>query len=415
MHSLSELASQIRSQGYHAVTKKIELSPEPSDPGGQPPCRSHQPLELGFFAWNVKGGMTASTAVLENPERYQDYWKWPQASRLIKLAEDVGFDYEVPFSRWIGHGGETQYNDSSLDGLTSAAALASITRDILLFSTVHVTYKFHPLHFAKFGATVDHISGGRWALNIVSGYSYREMAAFGISPKIPHDLAYEMADEFTTLLKYLWAGDEPIEFIGKYYTVLGAIVSPKAIRRPRPILMSAGNSEVGLDFACRQADWAFITAPTLEAYKTRVEEVHRKAAKYKREVHAATMVYVIMDSTDARANATAEHVAENVDRTATRNFIDTLKAISYGEEFLSPRGDEHDPWYGVGKDQFLHIAMGIGAWWLIGSYETVAQQLRALHDIGIESVLVSFFDPLRGLHQTEDDLLPLLKKMNLRR
>jgi FMNH2-dependent dimethyl sulfone monooxygenase len=81
------------------VFKNVEYSSRCYDPGGQPACRSEQPLELGFFAWNIKGGMTASKAVLENPERYQDYWKWPQASRLVKLAEDVGFDYQVPFAR----------------------------------------------------------------------------------------------------------------------------------------------------------------------------------------------------------------------------------------------------------------------------------------------------------------------------
>jgi FMNH2-dependent dimethyl sulfone monooxygenase len=397
------------------MAKQIEVLRGPVDPGGQPPARNHQPLELGFFAWNVKGGMTASKAVLSDPARYQDYWQWESARRLVRIAEEVGFDYQVPFSRWIGQGGDTSYNDSSLDGLTAAAALAPLTRDILLFSTVHVTYKFHPLHFAKFGATVDHISGGRWALNIVSGYSYREMAAFGITPKIPHDEAYDMADEFTTLLKYLWAEEEPIEFRGKYYTALGAYVSPKPTRRPRPILMSAGNSEVGLDFACRQADWAFMSSPTFEGYKARVDEIHRKAAKYGRDVHAAAMVYTIMDSTTERARATADWVAEEVDRAATRNFIDTLKSISYGEEFLAPQGQQDDPWYGVGREQFLHIAMGIGAWWLIGSYDEVAEQVRELHRLGVESVLFSFFDPIRGLHQMEDHLLPRLRKMGLRR
>ena len=59
-----------------------------------------------------------------------------------------------------------------------------------------ITYRFHPLHIAKFGATIDHISKGRWGLNIVSGYSAREMAAFGFKEPIGHDEAYAMADEF---------------------------------------------------------------------------------------------------------------------------------------------------------------------------------------------------------------------------
>ena len=69
---------------------------------------------------------------------------------------------------------------------------------------------------------------------------------------------------------------------------------------------------------------------------------------------------------------------------------------------------------GVGKDMFLRIALGIGAWQIIGSYETVAERIRELHEIGIESVLMCFFDPLGGLHHMEDEILPILKKMGLR-
>ena len=73
-----------------------------------------------------------------------------------------------------------------------------------------------------------------------------------------------------------------------------------------------------------------------------------------------------------------------------------------------------DPWLGMGKDKYVRFALGLGAWQLFGSYQSVAEQIRELYETGLESVLVAFFDPLRGLHQMEDDLLPLLKKMNLR-
>src|ERR1700730_4199798 len=95
--------------------KKVDQLTGPFDPGGQPETRSGQPLELGFFAWNIKGGMTASKAVLSNPARYQNFWEWPRASRLVRLAEEVGFDYQVPFAQWVGHGGPTEYNETSLD------------------------------------------------------------------------------------------------------------------------------------------------------------------------------------------------------------------------------------------------------------------------------------------------------------
>lgn len=394
--------------------RKAEILRGPFDPGGQPETRTGDAMELGFFAWNIKGGMTASKGVLSNPKRYQDFWHWDSASRLVQLAEQVGFDYQVPFARWIGQGGATDYNDSNIDFLSSAAALAPITEKLGLFSTAHVTYKFHPLHFAKFGATIDFISKGRWGLNIVAGYSAREQAAFGMKEPIPHDRAYDMADEFTTLLKYLWTSEERVEFEGEFYQSYGGVVSPKPIRSPRPVIMSAGNSEVGIDFACRQADWVFVTAPTLDGYKARVEEVQRLSGKYCRDVRASTMVYVIEDSTDGKAEATKRWLEDEVDHQATRNFIDSMKRMSYSDEFFDKGGDEDDPWSGVGKDMFLRIALGIGAWQIIGSYETVAERIRELHEIGIESILMCFFDPLGGLHHMEDEILPILKKMGLR-
>ena len=102
--------------------KKVEVINGPFDPGGQPETHIGQPLELGFFAWNIKGGMTASKAVLKDPPRYQNFWEWPNSMRLVQLAEEVGFDYQVPFGRWIGQGGETDYNGAALDFLASAAA-----------------------------------------------------------------------------------------------------------------------------------------------------------------------------------------------------------------------------------------------------------------------------------------------------
>lgn len=395
--------------------KFAEITRGPFDPGGQPDTRIGQPMELGFFAWNIKGGMTASKGVLTNPERYQDFWHWDRASRMVQLAEEIGFDYQVPFARWVGQGGETDYNESNLDFLTSAAATAPITSKLALFSTAHVTYKFHPLHFAKFGATIDFISKGRWGLNIVTGYSAKEQAAFGIDPLIDHDVAYDMADEFCTLMKYYWSENEPIEFEGKYYQSYGGYVSPKPVRHPRPVIMNAGNSDIGVDFACRQADWLFITAPTLEDYRQKVEDAHKKAAKYGRNVRTATMVYVIQDSNDEKAFATKRWLEDEVDHVATRNFVKSIKRTAYADNFFDGKDDEEDPYGGVGKEMFLRIALGIGAWQITGSYESVAERIRELHEVGIESILMCFFDPLGGLHDMEDHILPIMKKMGLRK
>jgi len=178
--------------------------------------------------------------------------------------------------------------------------------------------------------------------------------------------------------------------------------------------MNAGNSDVGIDFACRQAGWVFVTAPTLDGYHERVALAHRKAAEYGREVRIATMVYVIQDSSNEKAQATKRWLEDEVDHEATLNFVNSLKRTAYSTEFFE--GDEEeDPYGGVGEEMFLRVALGIGAWQITGSFETVAESIRELHDIGIESILMCFFDPLGGLHHMEDEILPIMKRMGLRK
>ena len=63
--------------------------------------------------------------------------------------------------------------------LLATCAVAALTHNLILIATVHVLYGWHPLHLAKFGATADHISRGRWGLNPVTGYQPQEMAMFG--------------------------------------------------------------------------------------------------------------------------------------------------------------------------------------------------------------------------------------------
>ncbi len=89
-------------------------------------------------------------------------------------------------------------NGQALDSFISLAAMAAITQRIMLISTVHVLYgPWHPLHFAKFGATLDHIAKGRWGVNVVTGHRAVEHEMFGWS-RIDHDRRYELAAEFNS-------------------------------------------------------------------------------------------------------------------------------------------------------------------------------------------------------------------------
>ena len=84
------------------------------------------------------------------------------------------------------------------------------------------------------GATIDFVSQGRWGLNVVTGSSNRrENLMFGQQP-FEHDTAYEVADEFVTLMKWLWASDEPIDFEGQHYQSYDALIRPVRCANPAP-------------------------------------------------------------------------------------------------------------------------------------------------------------------------------------
>ena len=101
-----------------------------------------------------------------------------------------------------------------------------MTKKIVLINTVHILYAWHPLHLAKFGAALDHISGGRWGINVVTGYKPSEYRMFGLDT-IDHDLRYDMADEFTTILERLWDEDEDLTFDGRFWKTEKAFLAPK--------------------------------------------------------------------------------------------------------------------------------------------------------------------------------------------
>ena len=392
---------------------KAEIFRGPFDPGGQPEVATGQPLELSFFAWNVQGGLSATKAVLSNPARYRDYWHWPTASKLLMTADRIGFDHQVQYGMWSGWGGATAWNSAGLDFATAGTASAVVTERLNLFSTVHVGYRFHPMHIAKLGASMDFISNGRWGLNVVTGMILTDFQKFGFKERPDGPVRYDMADEFVTLLKYLWANERPVDFEGEYYQCYGGYVAPKPVRKPRPILMNAGQSEAGFDFACRQADWVFVVPPKgrLEDYADLVNKAHQLAARYGRRVRIGAMCYCVMEDTDEQAQATVDWLEENADTEAIRFYM----RQTIGTASAMDVDDKDDPYAGLGRDQFMKVALGMTGYQFFGSYETVAEKMRALHEVGVDNLVIGFFDPQRALQQMEQHVLPILKRMGLRK
>ncbi|MFT4232787.1 MAG: LLM class flavin-dependent oxidoreductase [Leucobacter sp.] len=393
----------------------------PFDPGGQPDLGPDKHLHLSLFAWNVSNGLSASKVVLDDPESRQNAWQWKNSQRLLRLLDSSGMDSALQYGMWVGYGGEVEWNDHHYDWATAGAITAAVTERVGIFQTIHVGYNISPMFIAKQTAAVDHVSGGRGGVNIVAGQNAVDYAQFGLEGPPPQPIRYAIADEMTTAMKLLWTSDEPVDFEGEYFQLYGAQISPRATSRPRPVLVNAAASPIGLDYATRQCDALFVTASG-ETWAEKAARIHGMAAEHNRKVRVAAMCYVVMDDDQSKVDDLVEEMRRRIDREALENWLTMsghIMASEPGGENLVDKGlyglDRQasgaaaDPYLGLGKEDYEELGMGMGAYQLFGTYEKVADELIELYNLGIGQFALCFLDPMKGVQQMKERVIPILQ------
>ena len=361
---------------------------------------SDHKMILGLFLPMQQGAWSPSRAPRSTS------WTFDYIARCARMAEDFGFDLVFGLAQWLGkggYGGEMRFREHEVDPIIANAALSSLTKSIVLINTVHVLYAWHPLHLAKFGAAMDHISGGRWGINVVTGYKPSEYRMFGLEP-IEHDLRYVMADEFTTIMKRLWAEDEELTFEGKFWKTEKAFLAPKPGSR-RPFLVNAASSGAGLDYAAKHSDLIFITSPagadpakTCEALPAHNAKIKGLARQLGREVKTVINPHVICRATEREAQEAYRTILDNEDPVAADTFVQTLQS----GDTASWRGHSRAQWVIGGN---VH---------LVGTPEQIVEWLARLYAAGCDGVQVNFFDYLPDLDFFGREVLPLMRQAGLR-
>ena len=350
-------------------------------------------FKLAVFGLNVSGGLSATSA--EGRLRGGD---WAEVRRLGLAADAAGFDALIPIARWKGYGGATDWNDLCFETFTWAAGLAAITQRIQVFATVQVP-TVHPVRAAKEAVTVDHISGGRFGLNVVAGWNEAEIKMFGQTPRSKQE-RYEAADEFVRFLKRLWTEDS-FDFDGRFFQAAVAHGAPHPIQKPGPLIMSAGGSQDGSNFAAKQADIQFLNLQTLDGAAELVAGLKRRARDtYGREVQVMTCLYIICRETEQEARDYFSYVArETGDMVAAQNMLDALLPTSSFQAL---------------PEVLEHICAGFGAIALIGTPTQVVDGFKKLAEIGLDGAAVSWVNYDEGIRQYQDVLLPMLRLAGLR-
>jgi dimethylsulfone monooxygenase len=360
-----------------------------------------QPLMLGVFLPLQTGGWSQSTL-----PRGTD-WSFEYNLALTRAAEDLGFELAFGLSQWLpkgGFGGEMHYRENFLDPFVSAVALGAATRSILLFGTIHILYgPWHPMHLAKFLATGDHITGGRFGANIVTGYAANEPGMFGLD-RPAHDLRYQMADEFMAVCEDLWAGDDDLTFTGEHWSLTDAYVSPRP-RYGRPLLVSASGSPAGFAYGGRHSDLVFTSSPAGERYDSAVaalpDHIHaiKEAARAEgREVRVLINPTVVSRPTRGEAQDYYQAIMDHADMGSIAKFTGRHAA-------------------GDSQSWLDHSARGRavgGHVHLVGSPDDIVEQLAGLHAAGIDGVQLTFYDYLPELAFFGEEIIPRLEKVGLR-
>lgn len=355
-------------------------------------------LKLGVFGHN--GPPPSMTNV---PELFKP--TWDNSIRVSQMVDAAGFEAIVPYARWRPFGAANANNGKVFETATWAAATAASTSHSCVMATLH-TSALHPILAAKQATTIDHISHGRFAINIVCGWFVPEIEMFGGEIR-PHGDRYAHAHEWIELMKLVWSTEEPVDFEGKHIRAKGAVSLPKPVQTPFPALMNAGGSPEGQHFAAKHCDIAFVLPqnPSPEAVRAQVE-TYRKLAReeYGRHIQVWCTGYVVQRETEAEANQYVKrYVEEFGDNEAADMFI---KYQLESAKTIAPDV--------VNKIRHALMA-GAGGISLVGTADQISEKLKLLSDCGLDGILLSWIDYEEGMHSFTADVLPRLVQMGLRK
>jgi alkanesulfonate monooxygenase SsuD/methylene tetrahydromethanopterin reductase-like flavin-dependent oxidoreductase (luciferase family) len=345
-------------------------------------------LKIGLFGANCSSGR----AVTKVPERWSG--TWPDNLQLAQMADAAGIDFMLPIGRWKGYGGETGYQEATLETVTWATGLLAATSRITVFGTVHAPL-FHPVIAAKQMVTADHVGEGRFGLNIVVGWNDGEFEMFGVEQR-EHATRYEYAQEWIDAIKLMWSEREEFDYDGQF------IKLKKVRAKPKPY---GGASPVGRAFAVKNCDAFFMQASRTSVDETaaRVAAAKAAAAAQAREIKVFTVGIIICRPTMKQAEDYHHHV--NVDQ-ADWSAVDQLLGLRNItpetvpiEEFMRQRS------------QFAHGNSGVP---IVGDPDHVARQLIELSRAGLNGIAVSLVNYADELPYLRAEVLPRLEQAGLR-
>ncbi|HSA49694.1 MAG TPA: LLM class flavin-dependent oxidoreductase [Yinghuangia sp.] len=242
-----------------------------------------------------------------------------------------------------------------LDLSVVLGVLSQATSKIGLGATYSTTY-YAPFHVARTFATLDHLSGGRAAWNVVTSVNDSEAQNFGVKQHMSPTERYDRADEFLEAVAGLWDTWEAdalihdreagiyadpdkvheLNYHGKHFDVRGPLTVPRT-PQGRPVVLQAGSSGRGRDFAARWAELIFTGDPGIEVARSHYADQKKRIAELGRDpssVKICPMAYTVIGESEA-------HAAER-EQTFLNDLVHPMASLTLLSELMNYDFAAHD-------------------------------------------------------------------------
>ncbi|MDP4097080.1 LLM class flavin-dependent oxidoreductase [Paenibacillus sp. P96] len=411
----------------------------------------HKQLKLGALLHGVGGGTSM--------------WRHPDA------LPDASVDFEL-YKRWIQKAEAGKFdlifiadglyiNEKSIphflnrfEPITILSTLAAVSKHIGLVGTLSTTYS-EPFTVARQFASLDMISGGRAGWNVVTSPLEGSALNYGGKEHPEHDKRYDIAAEYLEVTRGLWDSWEddafvrdketgvffdpqkmhPLNHEGKYFSVKGPLNIARS-KQGQPVIFQAGSSEVGKNYASREADAVFTGHETLAEAAEFYRDVKDRVAAFGRnpgEVLIFPGIAPIIGSTPEEAERKYQEVAGLV---TIENALNYLGRFFEHHDFSQYSLDEPFPDVGdLGKNSFqsgtdkikknarekgltlrqVALQSATPRSGFIGTPEQVADQIQAWFEAeAADGFMITAAVP-KGLEEFVDLVVPILQERGIYR
>ncbi|MBO0768035.1 MAG: dimethyl sulfone monooxygenase SfnG [Solirubrobacterales bacterium] len=357
-----------------------------------------EPLRFAYWVPNVSGGLVTSTI-----EQRTD-WSFEYNRKLARIAERGGFDYALSQVRYTAsYGAEYQHESTSF-----SLALLLATERLKLIAAVHPGL-WHPGVLAKWVATADHLSNGRVAVNIVSGWFKDEFRQLG-EPWLEHDERYRRTAEYLQALVKYWTEDDA-QFAGDFYRIRDFTLKPKPLSwpgRPHPEIFQGGNSAAARFNGGHYSDWYFSNGKDFDGVTEQLEDLKAHAADAGRATPPRFGLngFVIVRDTEKEAKDTLREIVDKAHVEAVKGFRDAVQQAG------PSTSDKKGMWADSSFEDLVQYNDGFRTQ-LIGTPEQVAERIIAYRKLGVDLILGGFLHYHEDVEAFGRDVIPIVRELEV--